>query len=85
MATTKRLLPRKIPEGATEADLPRETKGELQARTRYEVRIRRPDGKEVSRTFRTMVLAEQLEREQRHARDRGAMHDPQVGSRSTPG
>ena len=38
-----------------------ETKPELQRRTRYEVRIRRLDGKETSRTFRTEADATQRE------------------------
>ena len=46
---------------------------------RYDVRLRLPTGREVSRTFKTLRLAEQYEREQEHARDRGSMHDPRAG------
>ena len=44
--------------------------------TRYEVRLRGPDGRERSRSFRTRRAAERYEREQRTALDRGAWIDP---------
>lgn len=43
---------------------------------RYEVRLRGPDGKERSRTFRTRRDAERYEREQRSALDKGSWIDP---------
>ena len=43
---------------------------------RYEVRLRGPDGRERSRSFRTLRDAERYEREQRRARDRGDWIDP---------
>jgi integrase len=43
---------------------------------RYEVRLRGPDGREWSRSFRTRRDAERYEREQRTALDRGIWVDP---------
>jgi integrase len=43
---------------------------------RYEVRLRGPDGRERSRSFRTLRDAERYEREQRRALDRGDWIDP---------
>ena len=43
---------------------------------RYEVRLRGPDGRERSRSFRTLRDAERHEREQRRALDRGDWIDP---------
>ena len=47
---------------------------------RYEVRLRGPDGKERSRSFRTRRDAERYEREQRAAFDRGNWIDPRGAS-----
>ena len=47
---------------------------------RYEVRLRGPDGKERSRSFRTRRDAERYEREQRAAFDRGNWIDPRLAS-----
>ena len=46
---------------------------------RYEVRLRVPDGKERSRTFRTKKEAERYERGQRTAADQGRWIDPRSG------
>ena len=43
---------------------------------RYEVRLRGPDGRERSRSFRTLRDAERYEREQRRSLDRGDWIDP---------
>lgn len=43
---------------------------------RYEVRLRGPDGRERSRSFRTLRDAERHEREERRALDRGDWIDP---------
>jgi hypothetical protein len=48
MAVMKIVLPE-----SSRSDGKRETKDELQKRTRYEVRIRNLDGREMSRRFRT--------------------------------
>lgn len=48
--------------------------------TRYEVRLRGPDGKERSRTFRTRKDAERYERDQRAALDKGSWIDPRHAS-----
>ncbi|MGH9086953.1 MAG: tyrosine-type recombinase/integrase [Acidimicrobiales bacterium] len=50
---------------------------------RYEVRLRGPDGKERSRTFRARKDAERYEREQRAALDKGAWIDPRHASLTT--
>ena len=47
---------------------------------RYEVRLRGPDGRERSRSFRTRRDAERYEREQRAAFDRGNWIDPRGAS-----
>ena len=44
--------------------------------SRYDVRLRGPDGRERSRSFRTRKEAERYEREQRTALDRGNWIDP---------
>src|SRR5215207_4785015 len=46
---------------------------------RYEVRLRGPDGRERSRTFRTRKAAETYERELLAQRDRGGWVDPRAG------
>jgi len=46
---------------------------------RYEVRLRGPDGRERSRTFRTRKAAETYEREVLAQRDRGGWVDPRAG------
>ena len=46
---------------------------------RYEVRLRGPDGRERSRTFRTRKAAETYERELLAQRDRGGWVDPKAG------
>lgn len=46
---------------------------------RYEVRLRGPDGRERSRTFRTRKAAETYERELLTQRDRGGWVDPRAG------
>ncbi|MGD9701592.1 MAG: tyrosine-type recombinase/integrase [Acidimicrobiia bacterium] len=46
---------------------------------RYDVRLRGPDGREVSRTFRTVKDAERFQREQLRNRDRGEWVDPAAG------
>jgi hypothetical protein len=46
---------------------------------RYLVRVRSSSGKVTNKTFATRRMAEQFEREQLHARDRGAMIDPNAG------
>ncbi len=43
---------------------------------RYEVRLRGPDGRERSRSFRNLRDAERYEREQRRSFDRGDWIDP---------
>ncbi|MGH2927249.1 MAG: phage integrase central domain-containing protein, partial [Solirubrobacteraceae bacterium] len=50
------------------------------AGSRYEVRLRGPDGKERSRSFRTRKDAERYEREQRAALDKGSWIDPRHAS-----
>jgi len=45
---------------------------------RYEVRLRGPDGKERSKTFRTRKEAERYERAERSAQDRGLWVDPRA-------
>jgi integrase len=47
---------------------------------RYEVRLRGPDGRERSRSFRTRREAERYEREQRARFDRGSWIDPRRAS-----
>jgi integrase len=47
---------------------------------RYEVRLRAPDGRERSRSFRTLKDAERYEREQRAMFDRGNWIDPRGSS-----
>ena len=47
--------------------------------TRYDVRLRLPDGKVVNKMFRTRREAEAYERSQLAARDRGAWTDPRAG------
>lgn len=49
---------------------------------RYEVRLRGPDGKERSRSFRLRKDAERYEREQRGALDKGSWIDPRGATRS---
>ena len=57
----------------------RKTKrGEL----RYEVRLRRPDGREYSRTFRTKKEAERYQATERADRSRGTWIDPTAGQMS---
>lgn len=53
-----------------------------QSRTgiRYEVRLRGPDGRERSRTFRTRKEAEHYERDQRVALDKGNWIDPRLAT-----
>ena len=46
---------------------------------RYEVRLRGPDGKERSRTFRTKKEAERHERNHHAAVDAGTWIDPRAG------
>ena len=46
---------------------------------RYEVRLRGPDGRERSRTFRTRKAAETYQRELLAQRDRGGRVDPKAG------
>ena len=46
----------------------------------YEVRVRDPEGREVSRTFRTLTLARDFEREQQRAKSRGSWIDPAAAS-----
>ena len=46
---------------------------------RYDVRLRRPDGREYSKTFRTKKAAEDYEAEQRVDRARGQWVDPTAG------
>jgi integrase len=46
---------------------------------RYEVRLRGPDGRERSRTFRTRKAAETYQRELLAQRDRGGWVDPKAG------
>ncbi len=46
---------------------------------RYQVRLRGPDGRERSRTFRTRKAAESYERELFAQRDRGGWVDPRAG------
>jgi integrase len=46
---------------------------------RYEVRLRGPDGRERSRTFRTRKAAESYERELLAQRERGGWVDPRAG------
>jgi len=46
---------------------------------RYEVRVRRPGGREVSKTFRTKVEAQRWEREFLTRRDKGDTIDPGAG------
>ena len=46
--------------------------------SRYEVRLRGPDGRERSRTFRTKKLAESYEREMLGLRDRAGWVDPRA-------
>jgi hypothetical protein len=46
---------------------------------RYEVRLRGPDGRERSRTFRTRKAAETYERDLLAQRDRGGWVDPRAG------
>lgn len=46
---------------------------------RYDVRLRRPDGSEYSKTFRTKKAAEDYEAEQRVDRARGQWVDPTAG------
>src|ERR1039458_4216777 len=47
---------------------------------RYDVRLRGPDGKERSRTFRTLKDAQRYEREQQTSRDKGSWIDPRHAS-----
>jgi hypothetical protein len=49
---------------------------------RYEVRLRAPDGKERSQSFRTFKDAERYQREQRAMFDRGNWIDPRRASLS---
>lgn len=46
---------------------------------RYEVRVRRPGGRELSKTFRTKVEAQRWEREFLSRRDRGEVIEPNSG------
>lgn len=48
--------------------------------TVYEVRVRDPEGREVSRTFPTLAGAREFEREQQRAKTRGSWIDPAAAS-----
>ena len=50
--------------------------------TRYDVRYRSPNGRELNRTFRTRKDADRFARDVEGAKDRGMFVDPRQGSRS---
>ena len=54
-------------------------KRSTRAGTRYDVRLRDPEGRETSRTFRTLAEAKAYERKTLTERDRGAWLDPRRG------
>lgn len=50
--------------------------------TVYEVRFRQPDGKEISKTFRSLSAAKQWQVEQQRNRNKGVWIDPRLGRTS---